>query len=326
MAQACSELLKEVGYVCGRAPLDRILAAVGGVVRDELFNGDGRLNVSGDTYVLTVNPSWGLRRRNFTIAHEIGHILLFEGVVDAGVELVQGLSIDHGVVDVERLCNGAAAELLMPRDDFRANLLAQPITPSRVQELADCYDVSPLAAIARVAEVLSKTQILLLHKDSGSTGKSQRYDVVSVLPAGTRFGDTTHLTAQHLHPDLLETCVRTARPARSASFGVRFRWRDSVTRRAIAMWTESPSECTTRQTFRVHRREVSRWPSARTGPLNVDFILLVQAQSAPLVEWVALTRPPRAPLRSRRGKEARQRTDLTEAAHGSPAADPELLF
>lgn len=83
-----------------------------------------------------------LGRRNFTVAHELGHAI-FERT---------GRNCPRSGREVERLCDKLAAELLMPRKVFLAKTDPDP-TLAQVHELAQSFGTSLQATALRCYEV-----------------------------------------------------------------------------------------------------------------------------------------------------------------------------
>jgi len=92
-------------------------------------------------------------RKNFTLAHEIAHTFFYDVLVQARQRNDNSISFRGNNFDQEeeRLCDIAAAELLMPFDKFSSDLLQseqdEDITPEKLFWLMDRYQVS-LSAVA----------------------------------------------------------------------------------------------------------------------------------------------------------------------------------
>lgn len=115
--------------------------------------------------VIGVNASHAPTRQRFTIAHELGHLLLHESrpmIVDTHLYRRDEVS-SMGTKPEEREANGFAAELLMPaafvEDEVRELVDQQPNVTARrlVEQLAKRFDVSPQAMEIRLGnlEILS---------------------------------------------------------------------------------------------------------------------------------------------------------------------------
>lgn len=90
--------------------LTRWVESAGVIVVEEDFGTrriDGMSQWAGDHAVVILNSSLGIDRKRFTLAHELGHLVLHSRYVDA---------------DVEEQANAFAAEFLMPEHVIRAQL------------------------------------------------------------------------------------------------------------------------------------------------------------------------------------------------------------
>lgn len=116
---------------------------------------DGLLRRVDNNFVIQVKKAAGEHRKNFTIAHEIAHTFFYESLLRA--ESFRGHE-GHDPEE-ERLCDIAAAELLMPYSTFRHDLLRlrdekQRITPLTILRMIDLYRVSLTAIATRAAWVM----------------------------------------------------------------------------------------------------------------------------------------------------------------------------
>jgi IrrE N-terminal-like domain len=137
-----SDLLKNIKH----PPTDLWALAqrlgVGDIVADDIpFSGE--LRKEGPVLILRYGSHLSQGRKRFTIAHELGHAILLRA----------GLSLPHRGAEVERLCDMFGSALLMPSEVFLK--LAQPISLSRVFQLARQFDVSLAAAAVRCANLLN---------------------------------------------------------------------------------------------------------------------------------------------------------------------------
>lgn len=118
---------------------------------------DGFLYQKGDEVVIGINRDQALVRQRFTIAHEVGHLLLHEHGqihVDRGfrVRLRNGAS-SEGTNRDEMEANRFAAELLMPLDFLMADLEEREFDLAddrQIQALAKRYGVSTQALAIRL--------------------------------------------------------------------------------------------------------------------------------------------------------------------------------
>lgn len=98
--------------------------------------------------LIFVNTRGSVARSIFTLAHELGHVLVAEDALDSDPLAAPGESR-------ERFCDRFAAELLMPADTFRAewskDAIADPAQRCRV--LAERFRVSARATLVRAREL-----------------------------------------------------------------------------------------------------------------------------------------------------------------------------
>lgn len=134
------QLARQEGAVVVFQPLD-------GDVSGMLLRTDGRT-------VIGVNSAHSKRRQRFTIAHEIGHLLLHEGrklVVDKTVRVdFRDRSSSLATSREEIEANRFAAALLMPADILQSEVRAlmarnRFLDDAMAEELAERFDVSSQA-------------------------------------------------------------------------------------------------------------------------------------------------------------------------------------
>jgi Zn-dependent peptidase ImmA (M78 family) len=144
--------------------VERIARKIGArIVAQSLDDG-----VSGFVYkdktqsIIGVNTYHSRTRQRFTIAHELGHLLLEnrQGIhVDQGDFLLKFRNEDSskGTIDQERDANLFAAELLLPRGLLEKDvesLNAISVTDdSQLRELAKRYEVSLQALLIRLSSM-----------------------------------------------------------------------------------------------------------------------------------------------------------------------------
>lgn len=118
---------------------------------------DGFLYRENDQTVIGVNRKHALVRRRFTVAHELGHLLLHETGnvhVDRGFRIyLRDTSSKVGVIPHEMEANRFAAELLMPieflRDDLE-KVVFDFVDDKELRTLAKRYAVSIQALTIRL--------------------------------------------------------------------------------------------------------------------------------------------------------------------------------
>ena len=96
----------------------------------------------GDKIILTLPNDTSIVRDNYTIAHEIGHLVLGHSIEDMRSQY------NREITDEDRQANIFAAELLMPKDLFRVVCRE---CRYNVYSIGDRFDVSPSAAGVRMS-------------------------------------------------------------------------------------------------------------------------------------------------------------------------------
>lgn len=154
VARRAARLLADYDINEPPVPVEAIAASEGAVIARHHFDGQesGFALRADGRWIIGVNTMTSPRRRRFTIAHELGHLLLHPGrplIVDQSVRVNRRDDLASMGTDREEIeANGFAAELLMPLPMVLAQL-AQVFdlseTPSRdelTSQLAKVFDVS----------------------------------------------------------------------------------------------------------------------------------------------------------------------------------------
>lgn len=162
-----TRILRDLGI--DQAPVDvaAVARSLNAEVRIEPFAHDlsGVLVRKGDDAVIGVNKDHSPERQRFTIAHELGHLVLHKGTPvhfdRAVVHVNLRNSISSQAVDREEIeANRFAAELLMPEaflrrdvDALRANGIADVMDEKLIVDLAGRYNVSLQAMTFRLSNL-----------------------------------------------------------------------------------------------------------------------------------------------------------------------------
>ncbi|MDN2584149.1 ImmA/IrrE family metallo-endopeptidase [Aquibium sp. ELW1220] len=141
---------------------------------------DGLSLSKGVEGMLTPHPNgsgeWGIifnetirspGRRNFTLAHELGHYLLHRHANPDGLTCTNRnmADWDQGRNRIEAEANTFASYLLMPLDDFRAQIKERTVDIDVMTALADRYAVSLTAAILKWLTITDKRAMIVVGKD-----------------------------------------------------------------------------------------------------------------------------------------------------------------
>lgn len=128
------------------------------VVDSEMTDCDGLLSSTpSGTYIASLRKGQGNVRKRFTLAHEVGHAIIYQSIGHHSAAMDGQLRCRAGNADErdeERLCDLIAAELLMPRVQFGNVMEETGVCASTVPGIAQRFGVSLQAAGRRVAQIL----------------------------------------------------------------------------------------------------------------------------------------------------------------------------
>lgn len=131
------------GITCPPTDLDAIKSTlnISGFYSEDLPV-SGELRRNGNGFMVVYASHLSQTRQRFTIAHEMGHAF-FE---------MTGSNCPRSGIELERLCDMLATEILMPRDVF-LKWLGKETSMSKVVELARRFGTSLAATAIRCAEL-----------------------------------------------------------------------------------------------------------------------------------------------------------------------------
>lgn len=100
-------------------------------------------------FVIELRKDRPYERTNFTCAHELGHTFFYESVPSIKYRTVTS-SQPHHDPEEERLCNMAAAEMLMPSEIFRKISQDYSPSPQSLELIAQTFESSLVATVVRL--------------------------------------------------------------------------------------------------------------------------------------------------------------------------------
>lgn len=122
-------------------------------------------------YMIELNKSHPNTRKRFTVAHELGHTLFLDFQVHRGNPQFRLKETELGFVGTdrgeERLCNIAAAEILMPGAQFSAHLQS-PFRAESIPRLSRQFITSLHSTALRVVALSPQKIAIYLWRYSGS--------------------------------------------------------------------------------------------------------------------------------------------------------------
>src|SRR4051794_35364169 len=155
-------LLSESSIRNPPVPVDRVAERLGAAIKLAPFDGElaGVLMRRGSEVIIGVNSRHHSNRQRFTIAHEIGHLVLHKPDfhLDKKLEIQRRDSVSSLAVDPDEIeANRFAAELLMPHsmilNDLRRAIVDVEEDQEEIRSLAERYSVSLQAMTLRIVNV-----------------------------------------------------------------------------------------------------------------------------------------------------------------------------
>lgn len=162
-----SELLREHDITLAPVPVERIAKRLEAQLRFSPLDNElsGMVYVKDSTPIIGVNALHHPNRQRFTIAHEIGHLILHRAEITKQIHVDKGFPMlmrdaasAAGVDEMEIEANFFAAELLMPGEFLSRSLAGQSFDiddDGTVNTLAKEYRVSAAAMRFRLGNLFA---------------------------------------------------------------------------------------------------------------------------------------------------------------------------
>ena len=149
MRRACAEIVADLGLTTVfPRPLAPVAARIGAAtIRQPGRNGHLRIGADGAVVAIGKDDPW--RRSRWTLAHEIGHLLVLHAL-QGHAPSIRALRESKAHRPLEALCDLAAAELLCPAAAMRP-FVEGSLQPVRLQEAYDQFLISWTAVLSRWA-------------------------------------------------------------------------------------------------------------------------------------------------------------------------------
>lgn len=158
-------LLAKAGIEKPSVSIEKIASALGAAIEYSRLDNtlSGLVFLGGERPIIGVNAGDPLNRQRFTIAHEIGHIVLHAAQIGRDVHVDRGFTVlrrdtksAQGTDALEIQANRFAAALLMPRAFLERSIAEDGIEiddEKAVPSLARTYRVSEAAMQIRLASL-----------------------------------------------------------------------------------------------------------------------------------------------------------------------------
>lgn len=194
--------LEVIAYIVGASVNFRSLA-----------HGDARIVGLGERAIITIDADASLVRQRFSVAHELGHWHHHRGqrLICQDADPTEPAA----TAGAEREADRYAASLLMPRFMVGQVVADLPMTMALVDEVADRFRVSTMAAILRLTDFHTDAFAIVVEEPGGrrwfrrSIGLDPRWFVWTAGPAHARPSEICPCRATDWFrgPDLVERHV-----------------------------------------------------------------------------------------------------------------------
>lgn len=131
--------------------VDEMAAALGIMIRNIPIEGsNGRILIDGETAIMSINQAIDyVPKRNFVVAHEIGHFILHKNINVLFSDTEKTLSEWYKNGIHERQANQFAAELLMPSELFKRKLKKRKLNINLIHEISSFFGTSLTSTFLR---------------------------------------------------------------------------------------------------------------------------------------------------------------------------------
>jgi Zn-dependent peptidase ImmA (M78 family) len=152
-----AEKIRQVCAVTTPADMAKLVQRLGGKLEERSgLDYEAQITRNGDSFAIILEKQKPSKRKWFSIAHEVGHLVLHMGFLlnkrlwDESDKFTDSVYYRSGHTEEEREADEFAAALLMPKDEFLK--VANKYLTGRgynISKIADHFQVSGDAALTR---------------------------------------------------------------------------------------------------------------------------------------------------------------------------------
>lgn len=208
MVRACLQVRENANELAPPFGLASILKVLGARKMERQMDCLGKLEVDDGGYVVVVQSHQNWRRSRFTVAHEIGHILILNALV-GDTKMLRSLQDPIHWNRVERLCDFAASELLLPCDDVQS-AIRNLKTTHVIKYLYDRYMCSRAALLHRLTALHPGLVGLVWKFHARHPAEKQTW---RVSWCSSRKYWWPGMTARRISPDVLSHVAQSGTPS-----------------------------------------------------------------------------------------------------------------
>lgn len=185
-----NKLLNSLGWAKpGDLTLKEIAYASNAFVKEsDLGGSQGRILMKGENAIITIDSKVKLEsKRNFILAHEIGHLTLHKNITPLFSDTNKTLNewFAKGKHEIE--ANQFASELLMPSKLFKSKVIGKKMNLDLIRETADFFGTSQTATLLKYKD-LGDFSVSIIYMEKGIVKwKTESSDFpLKFLPNGSK--------------------------------------------------------------------------------------------------------------------------------------------
>lgn len=212
-ANAAIELRASIGWINpSDFPLSIVAESLGISIQEVPIKGsDGRIIINGNYGIISINSNiYNQPRRDFIIAHEIGHFILHKNLIICS-DTHKTLSDWHQKGPQESQANEFASELLMPSDLYSSKVSGKKMNLALMEDVSSYFNVSMLAAFLKYVS-LGDFPVMVIYMENGfvkwkrcsSDFPFQFLPINSRIPAYTVAGDYFYHNSIESEPEKVD--------------------------------------------------------------------------------------------------------------------------
>lgn len=149
-------------------------------------------------YKIILNESHSGSRQRFSLAHELGHLLLHKCGMSGSITSARFRGSDEGSQAEEQLCDQIAAEILMPSMAFYEDGWMEGWSLRSLRTLADKYDTSIPATARRMIDLMPEESLLGVWKASNNANEKATFQWSHCGKTSYRIPSTSTVSDQRL--------------------------------------------------------------------------------------------------------------------------------
>jgi Zn-dependent peptidase ImmA (M78 family) len=209
-----NKLLDSLGWIKpGDLTLTEIAYASNADVKEaDLGGSQGRILMNNGNSIITIDSKVKLEsKRNFILAHEIGHLILHKNITPLFSDTNKTLNDWYAKGKQEIEANQFASELLMPSNLFKIKVAGKTLNLDLIRETADFFKTSQTATLLKYKD-LGDFSVSIIYLENGivkwkseSTGFPFKFlPYGSKVPDGSVAGDFFNGLGLEEEPVLIE--------------------------------------------------------------------------------------------------------------------------